>query len=162
MKIKKELFQNLYEALDAQGQPLCLLGMDEILRQNLYHRRIALMVVDKRGKMLLNTPENEDYDFLFSGPVPAAWSKLAYAEQYSLEHLKNGHIKLLCELPPTLNNSRAFCSVYQIEISNSFAEMLALDKNKRLLLDKVELNALINMALPFSQLFKQFYLSYLK
>lgn len=162
MKLKKEFSQNLYEALDAKGRPLCLLSIEEILNQKLYHRRIALMVVDKRAKMLLNAPENGEYDFLFSGPVPAAWASIDYAEQSSLKLLKSSQLHLLCELAPSIDKSRAFCSVYRIQISNPLADMLALNKKMHLLLDMVELDALMSLDLAFSPFFKQFYHSHLK
>lgn len=148
--------KNLYDAVDEKGRPLCLLPLEEILRQKLNHRSVALLLIDKRNRMVLQAGNDDLYDFSFFGAVPAGISKCEFACQMAFERWKAENLLPLLEYRPCPENRYSFCAIFRLPVSNALAEMFASDRQKFLLADSVEIDSLIKFGFGLSPFLKLF------
>lgn len=143
--------------LDENRQPLCLLPQEEILRQKLFHLRIAILITDKRDKWLLSVNSNGIYDFSFCGIVPAHYGAGEYAAFITMERWKLNTLRPLLAYAPCPENMRAFTYIYKAVLSTSMAEMFAREREKYILADTVEIKSLMNYGSDFSPLLKLYF-----
>lgn len=149
--------KKLYAALDISGRPLCLLPLEEILRQNLRHRAVAVLLADKRKKALLAAGEGGECGFTFAEALPAGMGAMEYAEKKAHEKWRLERIVPLAVIQPRAESGHALASIFLAPSSNSMADMLALNREKYLLADSAEISALLNFGHSFSPLFRLFF-----
>ncbi len=153
--------ENLGEALDGNYRPLCILPFEDIIKQKLLHRSIALLLTDRRKKILLNIDPDGIYGFSFSGALQAGFCAREYAEKMALEHFGSGNLTLLGEIHPCIESGNSVSSIFSISASNALANAFALDRERWLLADPVEILSLMNFGCEFSPLFRLFFQNYL-
>lgn len=149
--------KNLYAALDANNRPLCLLPIEEILRQNLRHRAVAILLADKRKKALLSAGNGEECGFTFGEALPAGMGAMEFAEKRAYEKWGIERLVPLAVIQPKAEGRYALASIFLAPASNGMADMLALDREKYLLADSAEISALMNFGRGFSPLFRLFF-----
>lgn len=152
----KPALKNLYEALDGEGRSLCLLPLEEIRRQKLFHKTAALLLEDRLGRLLLQADSDTVYDFSFFGPVPAFMGKGEFAAQVAFANWKVEKIFPLWEYPPCPENGQSFGIIFKLPASNALAEMFAQNRQKFLLADSVEIASLIKYGMGLSPFLKLF------
>lgn len=152
----KSAEKNLYEALDERGRPLCLLPLAEIQRQRLFHRAVALLLMDRQDRMLLQAGSDSLHDFSFYGAVPAGLGSHEFAGQLAFANWKVEKVLPLCEYRPCPENRYSFCAIFKLPVSRALAEMFAGNREKFLLADSVEMASLIQYGLGVSPFLKLF------
>lgn len=80
--IKHKKF-NFGEVVDKNGKTLCFMPEDEILQQNLSHKRVACLLRDQSGKRLILWRDENGYGFSGAGML----APLKSAEEYCHELL---------------------------------------------------------------------------
>lgn len=61
----------LAEVLDQDSRPLCLMPPADVARLSLPHKSVALLVSDKRGRLILRLNSKKEFGFVASGFLPA-------------------------------------------------------------------------------------------
>lgn len=65
--IAAKALNGLHEVVDGANRPICLLGADEIKRQQLPHRALAVILRDSRGKLFLRHENDGSFGFSARG-----------------------------------------------------------------------------------------------
>lgn len=149
--------EKLYEACDKNNRPICLLPLDEIQRQKLYYRSIAILLTDRRKKTILEIKADETFDFSHFEALPAGYNPYEYAEKISLELWKSNNLVLIREIKPCSESENSFVKIFSVNISNAMAQMIAKDAQKYLLADDTEILSLMKFGCGFNPLFKLIY-----
>lgn len=149
--------KTLYAALDMSGRPLCLLPIEEISRQKLRHRAVAVLLADKRKKALLAAEAGGECGFTFEEALPAGLGAMEFAEKRAHEIWRIERLAPLAIIQPRAESGWTLASIFLAPVSIGFADMLARDREKYLLADSAEISALLNFGHSFSPLFRLFF-----
>lgn len=135
----------LHEVLDNAGRPLCLMRPGEIIRQNLFHKSVGLLLRDNRGRALLSWRPEQGFGFSSFGLVPAGLG----TEEYALALLRNEwgreNLGRRRDAAPRKENNNSHTVIYEAPVLAAAAENIAAERDKYLLADDIELAALIRM-----------------
>lgn len=134
----------LHEVLDNAGSPLCLMRAGDIIRQNLLHKSVGLLLRDNKGRSLLSW-RPEGFGFSSFGLVPAGLG----IEEYALALLRNEwgreNLGRRREAAPRKETNNSRTVIYEAPVLAAAAENIAAEREKYLLADDIEVAALIRM-----------------
>ncbi len=145
----------MHEIVDGNNMPLGIMAGDSILRQEILHRAVAIVVRSKTGRALLKKNENQLWDLPFQALLPVGKSTEEFAQE--LIALAAGmHPPRLYPLGvcPPEKQIRAFTALYEMRPAKGWLNQLGEDENY-ILLDYGELKYLgLEFANHFSPLLR--------
>lgn len=150
----KKLLKNLHEALDSRLRPLCLLPLEEILRQGLLHKSAALLLKDRRGKFLLADDPEKGFDFPFYKALPAGLDAGEFAEENALAIWRTRKTALIGRIQPCFESRNSLVFIFSASISNAAADMA--DRGRFILADSAEIFSLISFGCAFAPALRLF------
>lgn len=98
------------EALDKNGRPLCLLSENDIVSQNLPHKRFAAVAVAPGGLILAAERQGPLFDVTASGAVEAGLTAEESAENAILH--STGHCGQLKQIKKSPAGLTIFCALF--------------------------------------------------
>ena len=131
------------EVVDGENRPLCIMPDEDVLRQRLPHRTVALLVRDKNGRALL-TRSGRGWCFSSYGRVPAGMSCECRVRELLLNHW--GHegkqVSALGLIPPGPENDVTFLNLFTARLPRAIIAVRAADRDRHLLVDRDELKGM--------------------
>ncbi|MDR2573642.1 MAG: NUDIX hydrolase [Desulfovibrio sp.] len=132
------------EIVDADNKPLGVMDYKTIVRQNLSHRSIALLLRDTAGRFLLTFQTGAGWNFSSVAPVPAGQScetcaAITLRRQWNL----HTHILPVGLYPPCKENGNSFVAVFKAKLPSLMAVTLTAEPERHLLLNYDELTGLV-------------------
>ena len=123
--------------------PLCIMRGEDILRQNLRHRAVGLLVRDRLGRALLTFRPGHGWGFSSFGRLPAGQSNEHKARELLEQDWNHeGRVLFLGISAPGPENFNAFVALYESRIPTSEAAAAVRDPDRHLLVDYDELRGL--------------------
>lgn len=148
------LFASLYssppglaEVLDFGDSPLCLLHPDEILRQNLRRREVALLVVARPNHALLREAPGPRFVLPAREPLAAGMALAEFAEKLLLDAV--GQTAPLCRHEDILSG-QALVTIFTAQFSPAMLSAIASRDFLQTDLDEVRELAAKDMIDPFA------------
>lgn len=131
------------EVVDSNNAPLCIMAKQDVLRQGLPHRAVALLVRDRSGRALLTLGE-QGWGFSSYGQVAAGMSCERSAQNILFQEWsqEGGRLACLGLMPPSNSNSLTFLHLYTANLQRSIINARALMRDRHLLVDQDELKGL--------------------
>ena len=134
---------DLQEVVDHNNIPLCIMRGEDILRQNLRHRAVGLLVRDRLGRALLTFRPGHGWGFSSFGRLPAGQSSEHKAQElFNSDWNHEGRILPLGVSPPGPDNFNAFVALYEGRMPASLAATAVRDPDQHMLVDYDELRGL--------------------
>ncbi|MCR5564085.1 MAG: NUDIX hydrolase [Desulfovibrio sp.] len=133
----------MHEIVDGNNMPLGIMDSASILRQEILHRAVALVVRSKTGHTLLKKNENHLWDLPFQDLLPIGKSTREYAQ--NLLAVGTGmHSTRLYPLGicPPEKQIRAFTTLFEIRPAKGWLNQTGHDADNFILLDYGELKHL--------------------
>lgn len=131
------------EVVDSYNTPLCVMAKEDVLRQRLPHRTVALLVCDRTGRALL-TLSDQGWGFSSYGHVAAGMACESFAQELLLQDWgqEGARLASLGCLPPVEENDQTFLHLYTARLPRSVMNARAAVRDKHLLVDQDELQGL--------------------
>lgn len=139
---------DMLEVVDSNNSPLLLMPQEQVLRLNLPHRRVLLIMQDKQGRIVLcrRPPCLSCWGFAALCPVPAgasyeATASAALERDWALPAVPMQH-KALWQ--PCAHNGGAFTACYVATLPNLLPLCPASAIAESMLLDRDEVQGMAN------------------
>ena len=129
--------------MDKNNTPLCVMRNEDVLRQKLLHRAVALLVRDRQGRALLTHRQGLGWGFSSFGRLPAGQSSELMAQQlFSDDWRHDGRVLPLGVCPPGAENFNAFVALYEGRMPAALANAAVRDPDRHMLVDYDELRGI--------------------
>ena len=131
------------EVVDSNNAPLCIMAKEDVLRQCLPHRAVALLVRDRRGRALLTLGE-QGWGFSSYGQVAAGMSCESSAQDILFHEWsqEGGRLACLGLMPPSASTGLSFLHLYTASLTHSIIKARAMARDRHLLVDQDEMKGL--------------------
>lgn len=131
---------HLLEVVDARNLPFCLMQKENVLRQNLTCRAVALLLRDREGRTLLRRVGSiwdfSSRAFLAAGQSHEELARDLLRQDWQQEG-RRLHLLGLCQ--PAADAANSFTAVHEARIPSALLRQLGADPTSHLLLDHDEL-----------------------
>ncbi|WP_072311733.1 MULTISPECIES: NUDIX hydrolase [Desulfovibrio] len=131
------------EVVDNENRPLCIMPDEDVIRQRLPHRAVALLVSDRNGQALL-TRSSQGWCFSSHGRVPAGMACEYRVREILLNDwgYEGKQISALGLIAPGLENAMTFLHLFTARLPRTIIAAKAADRDRHLLVDRDELKGL--------------------
>lgn len=123
--------------------PLCVMKYEDVLRQQLLHRAVALLVRDRKGRALLTQRQNYGWGMSSFGRLRAGISSESKAQEMLLKDLRqSGPVLQLGIAQPGMESLNCFVYLFEARVSAAVADEAVRNADNHMLVDYDELRGL--------------------